>query len=80
MGGETSGRHRLLEELILPSFEVVVELQGADGGVIEQRKQKVAGHFAVLGPPVFGEICDRGVVGDDTLAGQDDRAATGFEK
>ena len=37
VGRETVGWSRLLEELVLPGLKVVVEFQGADRGVIEQR-------------------------------------------
>ena len=73
-------RSRLVEQLVLPGLEVVVELEGADGRMVEQRQQQVTRDFAVLRPPVLGEVGDGGVVGDDALAGQDDGASAGLEQ
>ena len=80
VGGQIIGRRRLVEQLILPGLEVVVEFEGADRRMIEEREQQVTRHFAVLRAPVLGEVGDGGVIGHDTLTGEDDRTAARLEQ
>ena len=80
VGREALGLGRLAQEGVLPGPEVVVEAQGADGGVVEQREEEVARDGPILAAPVLGEVGDRRVVGHHALAGQDDGAPAGLEQ
>ena len=74
------GRDRFLQQLVLPSAEVLVEPQGPHGGMIKQRQQQVTRHFPVLRLPVFGEIRHRRVISNDALTRQNDRPPARLEE
>ena len=48
--------------------------------MVEQRQQKIARHFAILGTPIFGEVRDGGIVSYDPLTGEDHRTTAGLEQ